>query len=615
MGFQIKRDILFETLLCSLLCVFHVCDSVDSDIFCLKSIKHSLEDPFEYLSSWNFNNKTEGFICRFIGVECWHPDENKVLNLKLSNMGLKGEFPRSLQNCSSLTGLDLSLNQLAGPIPSDISTLLPFATSIDLSNNIFSGEIPVALGNCTYLNVLRLDNNRLSGHIPKELAQLTRIKAISFSNNHLSGPVPLFPSGVTYNYANNTQLCGEPLPPCSLDGSSDFLRSLKEGLLFGYVISVTFVIVIYMSYAALWELSKHKIKNHRNKAKLFAKYICSIARGNTRTQAHSAHQLQPLQFQDKAYKELRYRQQISELMDRIKSTMRFNEVRDATNCFSIDNAIGMGEMGIMYEGSLPNGCNLAIKRLFDYKQFKRQFLLEIRILGKYRHTNIVPLLGFCVEGNERILAYPHMSNGRLSKWLHPLESEVTLKWPQRIKIALGIARALSWLHYICNLRIVHLNLSSKCVLLDQNFEPKLSNFGQAKFMNPNIDDGESMMFYVCDGKKDVYDFGSLLFELITGKTVKELSCWSNSTNLSGNPSNFYNAIDESLIGAGFGNEVYTLIKVACKCVQPFPYERPTMLEVYNNMTDIWGERHGFSDGSDTLNVPVSCTSIDEIVEL
>lgn len=300
----------------------------------------------------------------------------------------------------------------------------------------------------------------------------------------------------------------------------------------------------------------------------------------------------------------------------MKSTMRLNEIRDATDCFSIDNAIGMGKIGIMYQGTLPNGWNLAIKRLFDSKQYKRQFLLEIRILGKYRHRNIVPLLGFCVERNERILVYQFMSNGRLSKWLHPLESEVTLKWSKRIKIALGVARALSWLHHTCNLHVVHLNISSKCVLLDKNFEPKISNFGRAKFMNPNIEDGASTMFYVSDGKKDVYDFGSLLFELITGKTLKELSCSSNTNNLSGNPSVFYNAIDESLIGEGFENEVYTLIEVACNCVRHFPDERPTMLEVYNNMINIWGEQHTmFRDGSDSLNVSVSSNSIDEIVEL
>jgi interleukin-1 receptor-associated kinase 1 len=115
------------------------------------------------------------------------------------------------------------------------------------------------------------------------------------------------------------------------------------------------------------------------------------------------------------------------------------ELSAATDCFAIDNAIGVGKMGMMYQGNLPNGQLLAVNRLLNSQLFKRQFLSETTILCKYRHKNIVPLLGFCIEGNDRLLAYPYMSNGRLSKWLHPLKSEVVrLKWPQRANIALGI---------------------------------------------------------------------------------------------------------------------------------------------------------------------------------
>ena len=185
-----------------------------TDIFCLKSIKASLEDPYNYLRSWNFNNNTEGFICRFNGVECWDPRKNRVSNLKLSNMGLKGQFPRAIQNCSSLVGLDLSINKLSGTIPGDISTLLPYVTSLDLSSNDFSGAIPDSLANCTYLNSLKLDQNRLTGQIPGQFASLSRLKTFSVSNNLLTGPVPNFNSKVTLSYANNQGLCGGPLPAC-----------------------------------------------------------------------------------------------------------------------------------------------------------------------------------------------------------------------------------------------------------------------------------------------------------------------------------------------------------------------------------------------------------------
>ena len=191
----------------------------ERDVNCLRSIRDSLDDPFGYLnSSWNFDNNTQGFICKFTGVECWHPDENKVLNIHLSDMGLKGPFPRGIKNCTSLTGLDLSSNKLFGPIPEDISHLVGYVTSLDLSSNNLSGTIPVSLSNCSYLNVLKLDHNRLSGRIPPELALLPRLKTFSASNNLLSGPVPNLNRSVATkdSYANNQGLCGGPLENCQV---------------------------------------------------------------------------------------------------------------------------------------------------------------------------------------------------------------------------------------------------------------------------------------------------------------------------------------------------------------------------------------------------------------
>jgi Leucine-rich repeat (LRR) protein len=134
-------------------------------------------------SSWNFNNITEGYICSFYGVECWHSNENRVMKLELSNMGLKGQFPRGIINCSSLTGLDFSGNDLSGTIPEDISSLLTFVTSLDLSSNAFSGEIPGSLANCTYLNSIKLNQNRLTGQIPPRLGTLARLKSFDVSDN------------------------------------------------------------------------------------------------------------------------------------------------------------------------------------------------------------------------------------------------------------------------------------------------------------------------------------------------------------------------------------------------------------------------------------------------
>ncbi|PRQ25257.1 putative non-specific serine/threonine protein kinase [Rosa chinensis] len=157
---------------------------VESDINCLRSIKASLEDPLGMLtSSWDFSNPTEGFICNFLGIECWHPYESKVINIKLGDLGLKGQFPRGVVNCTSLTGLDLSSNGLSGSLPSDILKLIPFVTSLDLSSNSFSGPIPRNISNCTFLNALKLVVVKFTGQIPAELVQLSRLKI-----KHLAWP-------------------------------------------------------------------------------------------------------------------------------------------------------------------------------------------------------------------------------------------------------------------------------------------------------------------------------------------------------------------------------------------------------------------------------------------
>uniref|UniRef100_M1CMI4 ATP binding protein n=2 Tax=Solanum tuberosum TaxID=4113 RepID=M1CMI4_SOLTU len=131
-------------------------------------------------------------------------------------MGLKGEFPRGIENCTSITSLDLSSNELYGTIPSDISKLIRFTITLDLSSNQFSGAIPSDIANCSFLNSLRLDNNKLQGPIPPEIALLGRLKNFNVANNMLVGPVPRFINSTfpAESYANNPGLCGPPLELC-----------------------------------------------------------------------------------------------------------------------------------------------------------------------------------------------------------------------------------------------------------------------------------------------------------------------------------------------------------------------------------------------------------------
>ncbi|XP_044977948.1 probably inactive leucine-rich repeat receptor-like protein kinase At5g48380 [Hordeum vulgare subsp. vulgare] len=186
----------------------------DSDLQCLKDLKQSLIDPNGILeagseneSPWNF---TDSPMCDFIGVVCWNPFDDRVLSLRLGNLGLEGPFPRGLELCTSMTTLDLSGNNFTGPLPERISEQMPYVSFLDLSNNSFSGGIPASIMNMTYLNVLVLQHNQFTGGIPA--INLSRLISFDVADNSLTGPVPDslqgFPAG---NFTGNPGLCGAPL--------------------------------------------------------------------------------------------------------------------------------------------------------------------------------------------------------------------------------------------------------------------------------------------------------------------------------------------------------------------------------------------------------------------
>ena len=319
------------------------------------------------------------------------------------------------------------------------------------------------------------------------------------------------------------------------------------------------------------------------------------------------------------------------------SRKSFEELCDATDCFSSESTIGVGTTGITYEATLRNGCFVAVKRLYYDSQLRsRQFQAEIMILERCKHRNIVPLLWFWeeeVEIKARILVYQYLPNGRLSDFLSVRNDDVALSWPVRIRIALGIARGLFWLHHIFH--VVHFNIRSECILLDQKFEPKISNFGEAKFINQNIGNDRDKSFHLDNRssnefgfeKIDVYNFGTVLLELISGKRFNPRTdsfvgnggsvVVTGTTCLSRSPSGFHEAIDKFLIGKGFDDEIFTLLTIACYCIQPFLDQRPTMLEVYTKMSNIW-ERHELGEDSEISKkseVASATTSRDEIVEI
>ncbi|KAK4846339.1 hypothetical protein QYF36_016096 [Acer negundo] len=527
------------------------------DLACLESVKNSLKDPFGYLnSSWNFNNGTEGFICKFTGVECWHPDENKVLNLRLSDMGLEGKFPAGLANCSSMTGLDLSRNRLFGTIPDNISLIVGFLTTLDLSSNNFSGNIPANLSNITYLNSLKLDHNRLTGQIPAVLGQLGRLKSFSASNNLLSGPIPQFANGTLKkeDFENNLGLCGEPLSPCQANSNGP-----HTGVIAGAAVGgVTFAAIV-VGIGMFFYFRKMAVKKKKDDDPEGNKWAKSL----------------------KGVKGIKV-----SMFEKSITKMRLSDLMKATNAFSKNNIIGSGRTGTMYKAVLEDGTPLMVKRLHDSQRSEKEFLSEMATLGSVKHRNLVPLLGFCVAKTERLLVYRDMPNGTLNDQLHPADDS---------------GKDMEWLM--------------------NPIDTHLSTFVNGEFGDLGYVAPEYARTLVATPKGDIYSFGTVLLELVTGEKPTHVSKapesfkgnlveWVTQLSSSGQ---LQDAIDKSLLGKGVDNELFQFIKVACNCVLPAPKERPTMFEVYQFLRAI-GERYHFTV-EDEILMPSEDTDADFIEEL
>ncbi|XP_076907418.1 probably inactive leucine-rich repeat receptor-like protein kinase At5g48380 [Bidens hawaiensis] len=578
-------------------------NAVETDINCLRSFKASVEDPDNMLSNWDFNNSTEGFICKFTGVECWHPDESKVLNIRLPDMKLKGMLPLGLENCTSMTGLDLSSNHLFGSLPTNVSKVLGLLTTLDLSSNNFSGQIPATFAECSYLNALKLDNNRFSGPIPSELSRLARMKEFSVANNLLSGPVPGFQNGsISVDYAGNPKLCGGPLPRCTQ------VKKTRVGVVIGAAIggAALAVLVVGVGMTVFMRKVVRKKKDDDPDGNKWAKNIKGA----------------------KAIKLSMFENPVSK--------MRLSDLMKATDSFSKEHIIGSGRTGCLYKAVLEDGTSLMIKRLQDTQHSEKEFASEMATLGKVKHRNLVPLLGFCVTKTERFLVYKYMSNGTLHDKLHTItDNPNPLDWPSRLKIAIGAAKGLAWLHHNCNPRVLHRNISSKCILLDADLEPKISDFGLARLMNPvdthlstfvNGEFGdlgyvapEYTRTLVATPKGDVYSFGVVLLELVTGEkpthVTKAPETFKGSlaewvTQLSGE-SRLEDSIDESLNEKMYKSEVFQFLKVACSCVGPAHKERPTMFEVHQLLRAI-GEHYHFSTDDEILAMPTDSGDAGQI---
>ncbi|KAF5936216.1 hypothetical protein HYC85_027345 [Camellia sinensis] len=275
----------------------------------------------------------------------------------------------------------------------------------------------------------------------------------------------------------------------------------------------------------------------------------------------------------------------------------YNFLQTATNNFSVK--LGQGGFGSVYQGALPDGTRLAVKKLEGIGQGKKEFRAEVSIIGSIHHLHLVRLKGFCAEGAHRLLVYEYMANGSLDKWIFKKNREdFMLDWNTRFNIALGTAKGLAYLHEDCDAKIVHCDIKPENVLLDNNFLAKVSDFGLAKLMTRE----QSHVFttlrgtrgylapewitnYAISEKSDVYSYGIVLLEIIGGRKSYDPD---ESSEKSHYPSYAFKMMEEGKLRNILDSEleideedqrVAIAIKVALWCIQDDMHLRPPMTKV------------------------------------
>ncbi|XAR54028.1 Non-specific serine/threonine protein kinase [Bertholletia excelsa] len=273
------------------------------------------------------------------------------------------------------------------------------------------------------------------------------------------------------------------------------------------------------------------------------------------------------------------------------------ELEAATNGLSDENVIGEGGYGIVYKGILADNTRVAVKNLLNNRgQAEREFKVEVEAIGRVRHKNLVRLLGYCVEGAYRMLVYEYVDNGNLDQWLHGDVGEISpLTWDIRINIILGMAKGLAYLHEGLEPKVVHRDIKASNILLDRQWHPKVSDFGLAKLLCSERSYVTTRVMgtfgyvapeYACTGmlneKSDVFSFGILIMEIISGRTPVDYSRPQGEVNLIdwlktmvGNRKS-EEVVDPKLPEMPPSKALKRILLVALRCVDPDAQKRPKM---------------------------------------
>ncbi|TMX03827.1 hypothetical protein EJD97_013642, partial [Solanum chilense] len=415
----------------------------------------------------------KGVTCNFNG------DLPTIISLDLSSSELQGAISPYILSLTKLETLNMSNNQLMGEVPPNLSQLA-FLQELDLSNNLLTGKVPANFAQLPFLKKLYLKGNSFSGKIPEELLEKSRNGSLDLSYDEFSPPPP--PKD---EFSPPPPTKDEFSPP--KDGNK-----LSAGALAGIIASVV-VFGILALLLLLWFIIR-RMKNKKGK----------ITETETTVQS------------PKIALELKNRQ------------FTYSQVLHMTNNFQ--RVLGKGGFGTVYLGYVDNR-DVAVKMLSPSSvQGFKEFQAEASLLMSIHHKNLISIVGYCVEGNHIGIIYEYMANRSLDMQLSDRNPNA-LTWEERLHIALDAAQGLEYLHHGCQPSIIHRDIKSSNILLDDKFQAKLADFGLSRTLptgegshvttiiagSPGYLDPDYYRTNKLTEKSDVYSFGVVLLEIITGR--------------------------------------------------------------------------------------------------
>eukprot|EP01018_Ginkgo_biloba_P005478 Gb_41216 [translate_table: standard] len=538
--------------------------------------------PYFLASDWQGNNPCSGWLY----VTC--DGQGNITVLNLAGLKLIGTISPALSNLTSLTTLLLSNNGLTGSIPTELTTL-PNLEKLDVSNNKLSGKIPAFRLNV----VVNVDGNPEIGK-----NQSPSSPGAPTQSPGSSGPRPGASTNSTGNGAGS-------------NGNNKNGSSTPVGVIVGPVVGASFALGIAGAVGFCFYKRRQRwgrVQNpnavtvhpgHSGSDPEMLKFtIAGQSVNSTMSETQSRGSSGPSDVQ---------------VVEAGNMTISIQVLRSVTNDFSEENILGRGGFGVVYKGELHDGTKIAVKRMeagvMSSKGFS-EFQAEIAVLTKVRHRHLVALLGYCVEGNERLLVYEYMPQGPLSHHLfdwakHDLKP---LDWKKRLSIALDVARGVEYLHSLAHKSFIHRDLKPSNILLGDDMRAKVSDFGLVRLAPEGKYSVETRLAgtfgylapeYAVTGrvttKADVFSFGVVLMELITGRRALDetqpeesmhLVTWFRRMHL--NKDNFRNAIDAVLeiTDDETFKSICTVAELAGHCTAREPYQRPDMGHAVNVLSPL-----------------------------